>query len=621
MLLARRRRPRGRGARARDGLLGARARRPASSSRCGAALTRLAGSFVVAGSAFSGYAAAALYDDRALGIALLASALVNGVLAAVLFRRGATSPRCCGRPALALAAVGTAQLLSDATLTIAWAAEAAVLAWLAERAARAALPPRRARLARARARPLARRRRAALRALPRERASRLGRAEPARAGRGGGALTAWLRADVRARARRRLGGGRPVNVDAPRPPADAARAARRSRPCSRSRPRRSRCSSSSRAGTGATSRSPASGARSRSACCSPGSGSPGVAWAGATVALAVALRPRAASPATRAGPRSPSPRRPRSLAALLFERELGARLGDAAASTGAGLAVGAGLGVAGHDLQWLLVLAVGALYVALGAAFLRARRDQSTLLWAHRPRARRRGGGQLLEGFWLVLALSGAAAVAALLARFEERLDVAALLAARARARRRRSRRGARRATSSSAQRHPGEGVPAALAVARRRRGLRAGCARWQRTAVIWTAVGRRACSPRRSRSSSWPSRSAARSTPTSSAATRRSAPSGASSGWRSSTPASSAARPRSSSPASASSALALVKLFVYDLAFLSSVARALSFLAVGAVLIAGGFFYQRLAAGPEHGRRGREAARLERRRLVDSGA
>ena len=41
----------------------------------------------------------------------------------------------------------------------------------------------------------------------------------------------------------------------------------------------------------------------------------------------------------------------------------------------------------------------------------------------------------------------------------------------------------------------------------------------------------------------------------------------------------------------------ALVKLFLYDLSALSSVTRALSFLAVGAVLLLGGFFYQRLAA------------------------
>lgn len=40
---------------------------------------------------------------------------------------------------------------------------------------------------------------------------------------------------------------------------------------------------------------------------------------------------------------------------------------------------------------------------------------------------------------------------------------------------------------------------------------------------------------------------------------------------------------------------LALVKLFIYDLSFLSSIARAFSFLAVGALLVVGGFFYQRL--------------------------
>ena len=42
---------------------------------------------------------------------------------------------------------------------------------------------------------------------------------------------------------------------------------------------------------------------------------------------------------------------------------------------------------------------------------------------------------------------------------------------------------------------------------------------------------------------------------------------------------------------------LAVAKLFLYDLANLSSVTRALSFLAVGAVLLLAGFFYQRLAA------------------------
>ena len=41
---------------------------------------------------------------------------------------------------------------------------------------------------------------------------------------------------------------------------------------------------------------------------------------------------------------------------------------------------------------------------------------------------------------------------------------------------------------------------------------------------------------------------------------------------------------------------ISLAKLFLYDLAFLSSLARALSFIAVGAVLLFAGFFYQRLS-------------------------
>jgi uncharacterized membrane protein len=40
---------------------------------------------------------------------------------------------------------------------------------------------------------------------------------------------------------------------------------------------------------------------------------------------------------------------------------------------------------------------------------------------------------------------------------------------------------------------------------------------------------------------------------------------------------------------------ISLVKIFLYDLPALSSITRALSFLAVGAVLLLGGFFYQRL--------------------------
>jgi uncharacterized membrane protein len=39
-----------------------------------------------------------------------------------------------------------------------------------------------------------------------------------------------------------------------------------------------------------------------------------------------------------------------------------------------------------------------------------------------------------------------------------------------------------------------------------------------------------------------------------------------------------------------------LAKLFLYDLAFLSSLTRALSFIAVGGVLLFAGFFYQRIS-------------------------
>jgi uncharacterized membrane protein len=45
---------------------------------------------------------------------------------------------------------------------------------------------------------------------------------------------------------------------------------------------------------------------------------------------------------------------------------------------------------------------------------------------------------------------------------------------------------------------------------------------------------------------------------------------------------------------------VSLAKIFLYDLSALSSVARALSFLAVGAVFLLGAFFYQRLGARPE---------------------
>lgn len=46
--------------------------------------------------------------------------------------------------------------------------------------------------------------------------------------------------------------------------------------------------------------------------------------------------------------------------------------------------------------------------------------------------------------------------------------------------------------------------------------------------------------------------------------------------------------------------AVSLAKIFLYDLPSLSSITRALSFLAVGAVLLLGGFFYQRLSSNKD---------------------
>ena len=46
--------------------------------------------------------------------------------------------------------------------------------------------------------------------------------------------------------------------------------------------------------------------------------------------------------------------------------------------------------------------------------------------------------------------------------------------------------------------------------------------------------------------------------------------------------------------------AVSLAKIFLYDLPSLSSITRALSFLAVGAVLLLGGFFYQRLTVAKD---------------------
>jgi uncharacterized membrane protein len=76
-----------------------------------------------------------MFDDRTdRGVTLLVAAGVWAVVFGAVHRRGLPDlALAIGASALALAAVGTADLLSDAALTIAWAAEALVLAVVARR--------------------------------------------------------------------------------------------------------------------------------------------------------------------------------------------------------------------------------------------------------------------------------------------------------------------------------------------------------------------------------------------------------------------------------------------------------------------------------------------------------
>jgi hypothetical protein len=76
-----------------------------------------------------------LFDERSdRGIALLVAALAWAVVFATLHRlRHRDLAAVVGLSALALAAVGTADLISDAALTIAWAVEGILLAAVARR--------------------------------------------------------------------------------------------------------------------------------------------------------------------------------------------------------------------------------------------------------------------------------------------------------------------------------------------------------------------------------------------------------------------------------------------------------------------------------------------------------
>jgi uncharacterized membrane protein len=98
-------------------------------------LPTLSGTMVIVSGVLAGATGAALFSGDDRGWAILAAAAAFGVLAAAMFsrERDRDLSALLGAVALALAAVGLAVLLTGPSLAIAWAAEAAVLAWLARR--------------------------------------------------------------------------------------------------------------------------------------------------------------------------------------------------------------------------------------------------------------------------------------------------------------------------------------------------------------------------------------------------------------------------------------------------------------------------------------------------------
>ena len=101
--------------------------------RVGRALASAPASFLSGGALFGGVATALLYNGTEQGVALLVVAAVYLGLAAALFVRARETALLVGLLGIAVTAVGVAQVLSGSSVTYAWAAEAALLAWLTSR--------------------------------------------------------------------------------------------------------------------------------------------------------------------------------------------------------------------------------------------------------------------------------------------------------------------------------------------------------------------------------------------------------------------------------------------------------------------------------------------------------
>lgn len=98
-------------------------------------LTYLPASLLALSATFGGWSAAFLFDGRTQGIALLAVAGTYAAASSVLFVRDRDTASVLWAISLTVAAVGAASLTSGTTLTFVWAAESAALAWLAKRIA------------------------------------------------------------------------------------------------------------------------------------------------------------------------------------------------------------------------------------------------------------------------------------------------------------------------------------------------------------------------------------------------------------------------------------------------------------------------------------------------------
>ena len=101
--------------------------------RLGRALGSAPASFLVGSAAFAAASAMLLYNFEQQGYAVLVVASVYVVLAGGLFKSHRDIATLLWILGLGVGAVGVAETLSNAGLTVAWAAEAAVLAWLATR--------------------------------------------------------------------------------------------------------------------------------------------------------------------------------------------------------------------------------------------------------------------------------------------------------------------------------------------------------------------------------------------------------------------------------------------------------------------------------------------------------